>query len=506
MESHSPLDLVCIDFLSIEPDEGGTSNVLVVTDHYTRYAQAFPTKDQRAITVAKVLVERFFIHYGLPKRIHSDQGRDFESKLVHELMSMLGVLKSRTTPYHPQGDPQPERFNRTLLDMLGTLPKEKKTHWSRHIATVVHAYNSTKNGATGYSPYFLMFGREARLPIDTVFGVTADDTPVKSHSSYVDRLKRDLQRAYKRAQEAVGKKNMQNKTLYDKKVKIHDLQPGDRVLLRNLGNPGKHKLADRWGSQPYIICSQLPNLPVYQICPEGREGPIKSWHRNHLMPLAETVRGPDHRPDKNLKNPKPRKSRRLQCQNPPQLGIDSEGELYDTDSDDEDWDLNYLFTEQQPKGISNTSSNSTSNLKADAPEFTLYVPEPILEPTDIPSEVSETVSANPPMRPVNGNEFSKTDENTNDETVHQSACTEPSLPNRAPRVIRPPQRLTYDALGHSTDETVLASHRAVYAQTPLCFDLSGGIPTQYYSEGNEYCWNVQKVPYCNFCSSMISNV
>ena len=95
--------------------------ILVVTDHFSRYAQAYLTKDQSAVTVAKVLVERVFVHYGLPARIHSDQGRDFESRLIQELLRTLGIRKSRTTPYHPQGDPQPERFNRTLPSMLGTL-------------------------------------------------------------------------------------------------------------------------------------------------------------------------------------------------------------------------------------------------------------------------------------------------------------------------------------------------------------------------------------------------
>lgn len=91
-----------MDFLSIEPDSSNTENVLVITDHYTRYAQAFPTRDQKASTVAKVLIEKYFVHYGLPKRMHSDQGRDFESRLVHEVLGTLGIEKSRTTPYHPQ--------------------------------------------------------------------------------------------------------------------------------------------------------------------------------------------------------------------------------------------------------------------------------------------------------------------------------------------------------------------------------------------------------------------
>lgn len=123
------------------------ANVLVITNYFTRYAQTFPTKDQKAVTVAKVLCEKFFVHYGLPARIHSDQGRDFESHLIKELLGIVGIRKSRMTPYHPQGDPQPKRFNRTLLSMLGT----KKVKWRQHISQLVHAYNCSKNDATGYS-------------------------------------------------------------------------------------------------------------------------------------------------------------------------------------------------------------------------------------------------------------------------------------------------------------------------------------------------------------------
>lgn len=111
LQSQGPMELVCIDILCLEPDLSGQGNILVVTDHFTRYAQAFSTRDQQASMVAKIFAEKFFVHYGLSQRIHSDQGRDFKSSLIKRLSDLLGIRKSKTTPYHPQGDPQPERFN-----------------------------------------------------------------------------------------------------------------------------------------------------------------------------------------------------------------------------------------------------------------------------------------------------------------------------------------------------------------------------------------------------------
>ena len=161
-----PLELVCIDFLGLEVSKGGYQYVLVVTDHFTKYACAFPTRNQEAKTVAKVLMEEYIVHYGVPERIHSDQGGSFEGKVIKHLCAMLGVNKSRTTPYHPEGDGITERFNRTLISMLKTLDPIDKVNWKSHLAPLVHAYNSTRHELTGFSPFYLMFGRTPRLSMD----------------------------------------------------------------------------------------------------------------------------------------------------------------------------------------------------------------------------------------------------------------------------------------------------------------------------------------------------
>ena len=104
--------------------------------------------------------DNFICHYGFPEKFISDQGRNFESDLIKELCKIAGVKKVHTTPYHPQGNGQLERFNSTLCNMLGTLSEEEKSDWKSHLGCMTHAYNCTKHASTTYSPYYLMFGMQ----------------------------------------------------------------------------------------------------------------------------------------------------------------------------------------------------------------------------------------------------------------------------------------------------------------------------------------------------------
>ena len=112
-----PLELVHINYLTIEPPANSKSdkniNVLIITDHFTRYAQAHLTSSQKASVVAKTLWDHFFVHYGFPKKILSDQGHNFESLLIRELSELTQIQKLRTIPYRPEENGSCERFNST---------------------------------------------------------------------------------------------------------------------------------------------------------------------------------------------------------------------------------------------------------------------------------------------------------------------------------------------------------------------------------------------------------
>ena len=129
--------------------------------------------------------------WGLPEKIITDQGHNFESDLLMALCEVAQVKKIRTLGYHPQTDGQCECFNATLINVLGTLPEKPKCTWREQVPTLVYAYNCTRNNATGFSPYYLMFGRKPHLPNDILSGTnTADLRGHKgSSTTYIENLK-----------------------------------------------------------------------------------------------------------------------------------------------------------------------------------------------------------------------------------------------------------------------------------------------------------------------------
>ena len=109
------------DFTKADIAKGGKENILVLTDAFSKYSQAFVTSNQKSLTIAKLLIEKWFSVFGIPTRIHSDQGRSFDNEIISHLCKMYGIRQSTTMPYNPHGNLQCEWFNHTLFGLMKTL-------------------------------------------------------------------------------------------------------------------------------------------------------------------------------------------------------------------------------------------------------------------------------------------------------------------------------------------------------------------------------------------------
>ena len=156
--AYAPLELVHLEYTSIESmmelnKPPVVKNILVMTDHFTRYTLAVVTKDQ---TVTKVFYECFIAVFGVPVKLLSDRDVNYTSVLVEELCAAFGIQKCRTTAYHAQCNGQVEHFHQTLFHMIGKLVHDKKAQWEQHLLELLQAYNSTQSAVTSYLPHYLI--------------------------------------------------------------------------------------------------------------------------------------------------------------------------------------------------------------------------------------------------------------------------------------------------------------------------------------------------------------
>ena len=149
---------------------------------------------------------------------------------------------------------------------------------------MVYAYNCTHSNATGFSPYYLLYGRHPLLPIDIEFGVFVAVLSEVITYKYVQNLKKRLENAFQKANAFCEKEAIRSKQHFDRTAKCSKLLPEDLVLVRRKGFTSKHKIADKWESEPYEIVSQHSDeLPVYAVMRNNRE---KTLHHNMLFPLG----------------------------------------------------------------------------------------------------------------------------------------------------------------------------------------------------------------------------
>lgn len=388
-----------------------------------------------------------------PERLHHDQGREFENELFKQLQKCCGIVPSRTTPYHPEGNGQVERFNRTLLSMLRTLPSSHKSSWHLHINKMTHAYNCTRNDATGFSLFELLFGRSPRLPVDIVFGLSEKPESV-GYKQYVKQWNEAMQEAYKKAKVSREKNAAKGKAYHDRSFGSVPLKAGDRVLVRNLserGGPGK--LRSYWEDRIHIVVKRISDdSPVYQVKPEGRPGKVRTLHRNLLLPC-------DCLPFETQENCwKRQKSRRKRVR---------EHQVHNTSSSSSD-EGNWIPRLKPSGGVEpaspavsiETPDEVSYSLNPEAEAFSPSTPAeaPLEERTrsgsgEDSSELSvSNVEPLSPQVPVDDGreEIQSESSESSSETVMSESSGEVSLESgtRPRRNRKPPMRLTYDTIGN----------------------------------------------------------
>jgi len=226
----APLDIVAVDILSglpVTPD--GNKYILVLTDYFTKWSCAFALPDAEASTCMRVMYDGFFSEFGLPKQLHSDLGKNFESKLFYELCLIAGVNKSHTTAFHLQSDGQTERMNRTLLKMLKTTADENPGTWPQRLTTVMAAYRMTVHKTTGITPNMAMLVREVMMPAALI--ARPPEEPFTTSVPFVNNLRDTLRDAHRRVRNATKSSARTQKSYYDERAHVLSFTVGQLVWL-----------------------------------------------------------------------------------------------------------------------------------------------------------------------------------------------------------------------------------------------------------------------------------
>ncbi|CAK8671518.1 unnamed protein product [Clavelina lepadiformis] len=234
----------------------GNRYILVATDMYTKYMQAWSMPSQTAQETAFVLYHNWMTIHGVPERIHSDRGGNFESQLFKELIDLLGCKKSRTTAYHPSGNGAVERANRTILSIMKNYVQRDPLSWDKSLSSICATYNASRHEETGVAPHFLLTGRELRLPADLMTGQPSS----RPSSSAMFDLQDRMRLVHEVVKTRLDQRRQSMKERYDKSVSRQaEFQVGDKVMLRNtvISKDEKRKFHLPY-SGPYEVVETFP--------------------------------------------------------------------------------------------------------------------------------------------------------------------------------------------------------------------------------------------------------
>ena len=190
-----------------------------------------------------------------------------------------------------------ERFNRTLVDMLAVTAKDKPFDWENHVRAVCMAYNTSVQATTGYSPLYLMFGRQVKMPIDITLGISDPESASSTPASYTSALRTNLTSAYENVRNKMGLQLDRQKELYDEKTHGEPFHVGQLVWLHsNVVKRGSVKKFHHPWTGPFRIVSRLSDV-TYRIQGTSRPRHRLIVHFNRLKKChSQTPSGPPSQP------------------------------------------------------------------------------------------------------------------------------------------------------------------------------------------------------------------
>ena len=291
-----PGELLHVDFTSIEEtvplkEDPVICNVLVLQDHFSKYVVTCVVKDQTGRTATETLRNGYFRLFSAPAYLVSDQGKAFTGHVITHLCELYGVQKLRTSPYHAQTNGQVKRMNQTIIHMISKLEEDRKACWSKHLPELLLAYNATHSTVTGYSPYYLLFDRRPRIPVNYLFPTLRDSPHQTKMEVSVAAMQKRLKEAFTVARRLTSEEVARQCRYYDCKARAVALQPGDVVMVCTDGFVGKQKVKDQWEDRGFIVESQLEDWPVYKVkCPtsDTKQKPkYQNLHRNCLLLITD---------------------------------------------------------------------------------------------------------------------------------------------------------------------------------------------------------------------------
>ncbi len=280
MSVGAPLDRLATDILGPLPVTAhGNKYILVVTDYFSKWVEIFAIPNQTAEVCANLILNEVIARYGCPLELHSDQGRNYQSKILKDLCTLLEIRKTRTTPRHPEGNGQVERFNKTLLTMIRSYIKDQRD-WDLNLGCLAGAYRATVHESTGFSPNMLMLGRDVYMPGDIINPCNHDDP---TYVEYVEKLRDRLQTSHELARQKLKQKTCIRKDHYDGKQPFHVYQTGDLIwYLAEDRYEGLCPKLQPLYKGPYLMLHQYNNLTY--LIQTNAKGSQKVVHYNKLKP------------------------------------------------------------------------------------------------------------------------------------------------------------------------------------------------------------------------------